>query len=104
MRRQIYVTHAQYVAEKFLKTMRGTDKIQYALERLDRLTKDEGLSAVAQTLGIVHGISKVVIGGARCFRAFSRLFVYCNIYFIRWKDTDGSYWREFGYVSRAKQA
>jgi hypothetical protein len=30
------------------------DKIQAALERLDRLTKDEGLSAVAQTLGVVH--------------------------------------------------
>jgi hypothetical protein len=29
-------------------------KIQAALDRLDRLTKDEGLSAVAQTLGIVH--------------------------------------------------
>jgi hypothetical protein len=32
-------------------------KIQAALERLDRLTKDEGLSAVAQTLGVVHHAS-----------------------------------------------
>ena len=32
-------------------------KIQAALERLDRLTKDEGLSAVAQTLGVVHQAS-----------------------------------------------
>jgi hypothetical protein len=36
---------------------RGQDKIQAALERLDRLTKDEGLTAVAQTLGVVHGIA-----------------------------------------------
>ena len=46
------------------------DKIQAALERLDRLTKDEGLSAVAQTLGVVHGIAddmRVVMGGAHIF-------------------------------------
>jgi hypothetical protein len=35
----------------------GKDKIQGALERLDRLTKDEGLSAAAQTLGVVHQTS-----------------------------------------------
>jgi hypothetical protein len=48
----------------------GNDKIQAALERLDRLTKDEGLSAVAQTLGVVHGIAddmRVVMGGALYF-------------------------------------
>ena len=47
------------------------DKIQAALKRLDRLTKDEGLSAVAQTLGVVHGIAddmRAVIGGALYFR------------------------------------
>ncbi|KAI0275997.1 hypothetical protein BGY98DRAFT_745510 [Russula aff. rugulosa BPL654] len=42
--------------KKFMKKLFGKrkGKIQAALERLDRLTKDEGLSAVAQTLGIVH--------------------------------------------------
>ena len=52
--------------------------IQAALERLDRLTKDEGLSAVAQTLGVVHGIAddmKVVMGGAPYSRSFSQIFV-----------------------------
>ena len=51
----------------------GKDKTQAALERLDRLTKDEGLSAVAQTLGVVHGIAddmRVVMGGEPYFRAF----------------------------------
>jgi hypothetical protein len=47
-----------------VKKLWGKDKIQAALERLDRLTKDEGLSAVAQTLGVVHGIAGVVMGGA----------------------------------------
>ena len=36
------------------------DKIQGALERLDRLTKDEGLSAAAQTLGVVHWTSNEI--------------------------------------------
>ena len=59
----------------------GKDKIQAALERLDQyhqLTKDEGLSAVAQTLGVVHGIAddmRVVMGGAPYFRDFSQIFV-----------------------------
>jgi hypothetical protein len=53
---QIYVGYAQCVAEKFVKKLLGkrNGKIQGSLERLDRLTKDEGLSAVAQTLGIVQ--------------------------------------------------
>ena len=54
------------------------DKTQAALERLDRLTKDEGLSAVAQTLGVVHGIAddmRMVMGGTPYFRAFSQIFV-----------------------------
>jgi hypothetical protein len=57
---------------------KGKDKTQAALERLDRLTKDEGLSAVAQTLGVVHGIAddmRVVMGGAPYFRALSQIFV-----------------------------
>ena len=69
---QIIVTFAQCFADIFLKKLwRGRkDKIQDALERLDRLTKDEGLSAVAQILGVVHGIAddrRVVAGGAPYF-------------------------------------
>ena len=46
-----------------------------ALERLDRLTKDEGLSAVAQTLVVVHGIAGAVMGGASYLREFLPTFV-----------------------------
>jgi hypothetical protein len=72
--RQIYVTYAQSVTEKFAKKLwgKGKDKIQAALERLDRLTN------VAQTLGVVHGIAdnmRVVMGGAPYFRAFSQILV-----------------------------
>ena len=56
MRRQIYVTYAQCVTVKKLwANLKGKDELNAALERLDGLTKDERLSAVAQTLGIVHG-------------------------------------------------
>ena len=61
-----------------MKSSWGKDEIQAALERLDRLTKDEGLSAVAQILGVVHGIAddmRVVMGGAPYFRDFSQIFV-----------------------------
>ena len=78
MHRHIYVAHAQRVSEKFMKMLWGKDKIQAALERLDRLTKDEGLSVAAQTLGVVHGLAenmKVVMGGVLYFHDFPRIFV-----------------------------
>ena len=53
----------------------GKDKIQASLERLDRLTKDEGLSVAAQTLGVVNGLAKVIMGGAPYLHDFSRVFV-----------------------------
>ena len=74
MHQHIYVVHAQNVTEKFMKMLLGKDKIQDALERLDRLTKDESLSVAAQTLGVIHGLAenmKVVMGGAPYFHDFS---------------------------------
>ncbi len=66
MHRHIYVSRAQRVTEKIVKLW-GKDEIQAALERLDRLTKDEGLSVAAQTLGVVRGLAdnmKEIMGGA----------------------------------------
>ena len=60
-----------------MKILWGKDKIQAVLEGLDRLTKDEGLSVAAQTLGVVHGLAenmRVVMGGASYFR-FSRVYL-----------------------------
>ena len=57
----MYVTCAQFATEKFVKKLRGggKDKTEAALERLDRLTKDEGLSVVAQTLGEVNKMKRL---------------------------------------------
>jgi hypothetical protein len=55
-----------------------TQAAQATLERLDRLTKDEGPTAVAQMLGVVHGIAgyrRVHMGGAPCFGNFSHILV-----------------------------
>jgi len=40
------------------------------------VNEDEGLSAVAQTLGVVHGISKVVMEGAPYFSDFLFRYLY----------------------------
>jgi len=58
----MYVGNAQFVSVKYAKKVFGKKKgkIQAALERLDRLTNAEGLSAVAHILGIVHESSKEI--------------------------------------------
>jgi hypothetical protein len=61
-----------------MKVLRGKDKIPAALERLGRLTKDEGLLVAAQTLGVVNGLAEnmgVVFGGAPYFHDFLRISV-----------------------------
>ena len=40
-----------------MKLLWGKDKIQAALQRLDQLTKDEGLAAGAQTPDVVHSLA-----------------------------------------------
>jgi hypothetical protein len=107
VRRQIYITFSQCVTEKFMKNLWGKekDKTQAALDRLDRLTKDEVLTAVAQTLGVVHGIAddmRVVMGGALFFLCFL-VNICLNTCCFRSKCTTGWYRTESGYVSRANQ-
>ena len=52
------------------------DKIQAALERLDRLTKDEGLSAIAQTLGEVNKMKRLLFLSPAL--PLPRLTVFCR--------------------------
>lgn len=75
LRSQKHVTYPQCSTEKFVTGLWRKDKIQAALDRLDRLTKDEGLSAGAETLHVVHGIAEVVIGGAPYSCDFLLIFV-----------------------------
>jgi hypothetical protein len=58
---------AEYLTEKFGKMLLGDDKIMVVLHRLDRLTEEEALMTVAQTLEVVQGLvsnMKVVMDGA----------------------------------------
>ncbi len=46
----------QSAVEKFTKKLLGESEVEAVLMRLDRLTQDEARVAVAQTLGVVHGL------------------------------------------------
>jgi hypothetical protein len=61
-------TIAQHGIEKFAKKLLGETEIEAVLQRLDRLTQEEGRMTVAQTLEVVHGLVnnvKVVMNGAQ---------------------------------------
>ena len=67
MRHHIYTFHAQCPIEKFLKKLIGKDEVEVMLQKLDRLTQDEAQRAVAETLGVVHGLVgdvRIVMEGA----------------------------------------
>ena len=58
---------AQCPIEKFLKKLIGKDEVEVMLQKLDRLTQDEAQRAVAETLGVVHGLVgdvRIVMEGA----------------------------------------
>ena len=64
----IRCTMAQLGIEKFAKKLLGEREIEAVLQRLDRLTQEEGRMTVAQTLEVVHGLMnnvKVVMNGAQ---------------------------------------
>jgi hypothetical protein len=61
---------AQHAAEKLAKKLLGESEIEAVLQRLDRLTQEEGRMTVAQTLEVVHGLMnnvKVVMNGTQRF-------------------------------------
>jgi hypothetical protein len=65
--RYIQCTIAQHGIEKFAKKLLGESEIEAVLQRLDRLTQEEGRMTVAQTLEVVHGLMnnvKVVMNSA----------------------------------------
>jgi hypothetical protein len=58
---------AQCATEKFAKKLLGESEVEAVLQRLDRLTQEEALMTVAQTLSVVHGLvnnMRVVMDGA----------------------------------------
>ena len=61
---------AHHDSEKFAKKLLGESEIEAVLQRLDRLTQEEGRVTVAQTLEVVYGlmnIVKVVMDGKQSF-------------------------------------
>ena len=68
MDRHLHCTTAQHDVEKFAKKLLGEKEIEAVLQRLDRLTQEEGRMTIAQTLGVVHGLVnnvKLVMNGTR---------------------------------------
>jgi hypothetical protein len=66
----------QHRLEKFAKKLLGESEIEAVLQRLDRLTQEEGRMTVAQTLEVVHGLVnnvKIVMNGMRaCLAGYYR--------------------------------
>ena len=46
----------EWTTEKFMGKLRGEKDIEAAIQRLDRLTLDEGRATAAQTLEVVYGL------------------------------------------------
>jgi hypothetical protein len=46
----------QWIIVKFVKKLRGEKDIEATIQRLDRLTLDEGRATAAQTLEVVYGL------------------------------------------------
>ena len=68
MNRPLRCTISQDGIEKFAKKLLGESEIEAVLQRLDRLTQEEGRMTVAQILQVVHGLVnnvKVVMNGAQ---------------------------------------
>ena len=81
MGRHLQHTIAQHGVEKFAKKLLGESEIEAVLQRLDRLTQEEGRMTVAQTFEVVHGLVnnvKVVMDGTQsCWLANDVQLIYC---------------------------
>ncbi len=68
MDRHLQYTIAQDGIEKFAKKLLGESEIEAVLQRLDRLTQEEGRMTAAQTFEVVHGLVnnvRVVMNGTQ---------------------------------------
>jgi hypothetical protein len=66
--------------EKFVKKLFGENDVEAVLQRLDRLTQEEGRTTAAQTLEVVYGLfqnMRVVMDGKQSYIAFQPLAVDC---------------------------
>jgi hypothetical protein len=64
----------EWYSEKFMGKLRGEKEIEATVQRLDRLTLDEGRATVAQTLEVVYGLvqhRRAIMNGEYSFRSSS---------------------------------
>lgn len=62
-----HIPFPQCTTEVFIRKLLEGNKIKFVFQKLDRLTQGEAWMAVAQTLGVAHGLVgrlKVVMKGA----------------------------------------
>ena len=89
----------QHASEKFAKKLLGESDIEAVLQRLDRLTQEEGRMTMAQTLEVVHGLMnnvKVVMNGTQ---KTSQLVAVAQLSCLgRWKGINGWYLEGSGYA------
>jgi hypothetical protein len=68
---------SQCIIELFAKKLFGKNEVETALQNLDQLTQEEARMAVAQTLGVTHGLRddmRVVMEGTQHSRDLSLIF------------------------------
>ena len=68
---------AQRATEKFGKKLLGGSEIEDVLQKLNQLTEEEARIAVAETLGLVHGLVgnvKLIMEGERCVHCSQLIF------------------------------
>ena len=73
----ISISMSQHNTEKFAKKLLGESEIEAVLQRLDRLTQEEGRLTAAQLLEVVQGLMNnvtVVMKGAQRFLSCVRSF------------------------------
>ena len=73
---------AQCVVELFFKKLFEKNEVEAALQNLDQLTQDEARMAVAQTLGVAHGLRE----GTQHLRDL--LIFFLSVRCIRWQGVD----------------
>ena len=86
----------QHRAEKFAKKLLGEREIEAVLQRLDRLTREEGQRTMAETLKVVHSLMNnvtIVMKGTQCL--LSCLYHSTEELLYRWQGVNGWHLEHF---------
>ena len=87
----------QHSTDKFAKKLLGESEIEAVLQRLDRLTQEEGRMTMAQTLEVVHSLMnnvKVVMNGTQSLLRLK--VIQPKSCLGRWRSVNGWYLEDSG--------